>query len=243
MSIYRQIDELHQHHLTELQITHFLNLCLVAFVLLFGIFLGHNSLFLLYLIGSVIECTGFHTSDGRRIYRARFSSVTEKDILKAMNSLAEPNRDEALSVDARQEIDLKVGVAFTRFQTSYFNGKYGNLDARVISLVLSTLFSLPISQYLYFFKLNFLCVVWRNCLTIMTFINSLPIVIAAASSTLCCLKRVMSLQTLFWQSLISNDMLSAMCHRRTLTSYFLVYLLIIWKSMFVWLLFFFFFSC
>ncbi|XP_055813969.1 DNA topoisomerase 3-beta isoform X1 [Solanum dulcamara] len=81
----------------------------------------------------VIECTGFHTSDGRRIYRARFSSVTEKDILKAMNSLAEPNRDEALSVDARQEIDLKVGVAFTRFQTSYFNGKYGNLDARVIS--------------------------------------------------------------------------------------------------------------
>lgn len=103
------------------------------------------------LIGSVIECTGFHTSDGRRIYRARFSSVTEKDILKAMNSLAEPNRDEALSVDARQEIDLKVGVAFTRFQTSYFNGKYGNLDARVISLVLSTFFRLPITQYLYFF--------------------------------------------------------------------------------------------
>ncbi|WMV48460.1 hypothetical protein MTR67_041845 [Solanum verrucosum] len=81
----------------------------------------------------VIVCTGFHTSDGRRIYRARFSSVTEKDILKAMNSLAERNRDEALSVDARQEIDLKVGVAFTRFQTSHFNGKYGNLDARVIS--------------------------------------------------------------------------------------------------------------
>ncbi|XP_075085333.1 DNA topoisomerase 3-beta isoform X5 [Nicotiana tabacum] len=81
----------------------------------------------------VIECTGFHTNDGRRIYRARFSSVTEKDILKAMSSLVEPNRDEALAVDARQEIDLKVGVAFTRFQTSYFNGKYGNLDARVIS--------------------------------------------------------------------------------------------------------------
>ena len=55
--------------------------------------------------------------------------------MKALDKLVEPNRDEALAVDARQEIDLKVGVAFTRFQTSYFQGKYGNLDARVISLV------------------------------------------------------------------------------------------------------------
>ncbi|KAL8120955.1 hypothetical protein AgCh_017940 [Apium graveolens] len=81
----------------------------------------------------VIDCTGFHPTNGRQIFRARFSSVTEKDIKKAMNNLVAPNRDEALAVDARQEIDLKVGVAFTRFQTSYFQGKYGNLDSRVIS--------------------------------------------------------------------------------------------------------------
>ncbi|MED6197065.1 hypothetical protein PIB30_053243 [Stylosanthes scabra] len=78
----------------------------------------------------VIQSTGFNIKD---TYRARFSAVTEKDVMKALDNLSTPNRDEALAVDARQEIDLKVGVAFTRYQTSYFQGKYGNLDSRVIS--------------------------------------------------------------------------------------------------------------
>ena len=68
--------------------------------------------------------------------------------MKALDKLVEPNRDEALAVDARQEIDLKVGVAFTRFQTSYFQGKYGNLDARVISLVPCFSFSIVTIVYL-----------------------------------------------------------------------------------------------
>lgn len=87
---------------------------------------------------AVIESTGFKIND---VYRARFSSVTEKDVLNALANLVRPNRDEAMAVDARQEIDLKVGVAFTRFQTSFFQGKYGNLDARVISLVFCSLLS------------------------------------------------------------------------------------------------------
>ena len=68
-----------------------------------------------------------------RVYRAYFSAINGSDIRKAYNSLGKPDKNQSLSVDVRQELDLKVGVAFSRFQTKYFQGRYGDLDSGVLS--------------------------------------------------------------------------------------------------------------
>ncbi|KAH8739347.1 DNA topoisomerase III beta-1 [Cryptosporidium ryanae] len=66
------------------------------------------------------------------IFRAKFSSISPKDISNAMKYLVYPNKNESDSVDVRQELDLKVGVAFSRLQTTFLRNKFGEFNKNSI---------------------------------------------------------------------------------------------------------------
>jgi len=59
------------------------------------------------------------------VLRAHFSALNKKDIERACQNLGEPNKHLADAVTVRQQIDLKIGAAFTRFQTLAFRDILG----------------------------------------------------------------------------------------------------------------------
>ena len=65
----------------------------------------------------VLKVLSPFTAAPDRVWRARFSAVTETEVKSALARLSKPNRAEAHAVDVRQQLDLKVGVAFTRLLT------------------------------------------------------------------------------------------------------------------------------
>ena len=60
------------------------------------------------------------------VYRAHFSAMTFQDISGAMQRLTPPNRNLSEAVKVRQEIDLRIGASFTRFQTLLLRAALGN---------------------------------------------------------------------------------------------------------------------
>ncbi|XP_052784926.1 DNA topoisomerase 3-alpha-like [Mya arenaria] len=52
-----------------------------------------------------------------QVYRAKFSEITPQAIARACNNLIQPDKRVSDAVDVRQELDLRIGAAFTRFQT------------------------------------------------------------------------------------------------------------------------------
>lgn len=51
------------------------------------------------------------------IYRAKFSEITAASVKRAITNLIEPDQKQSQAVDVRMELDLRIGAAFTRFQT------------------------------------------------------------------------------------------------------------------------------
>ena len=69
-----------------------------------------------------------------RVYRAKFSTVLPQEIRRALRSLGRVNEHWVQAVQARSEHDLRVGAAFTRFQTLRLQKKFeGFSDRGVVS--------------------------------------------------------------------------------------------------------------
>eukprot|EP00899_Mesostigma_viride_P001798 jgi/Mesvir1/11619/Mv00025-RA.1 len=58
------------------------------------------------------------------VYRARFSALVERDIHHACQNLDRVNERFSDAVDARQEIDLRIGSSFTRFLTLLLQNRF-----------------------------------------------------------------------------------------------------------------------
>ena len=65
-----------------------------------------------------------------KVFRARFSALSYQDVSRALMNLQMPDEAASMAVDARQELDLRLGAAFTRFNTICVkrNGILGLLD-------------------------------------------------------------------------------------------------------------------
>lgn len=52
-----------------------------------------------------------------QVFRAKFSEITYQSVSRALQNLGPPNKNVSDAVDVRQELDLRIGASFTRFQT------------------------------------------------------------------------------------------------------------------------------
>ena len=64
-----------------------------------------------------------------RVRRARFSALIPADIHRAMRTLVQPDKNASDAVVARQEVDLRLGAAFTRLQTKTLQNRFEGLDS------------------------------------------------------------------------------------------------------------------
>ncbi|CAN7119919.1 unnamed protein product [Brassica rapa subsp. narinosa] len=78
------------------------------------------------------------------IRRVHFSALIDREIHEAVQNLREPNQLFAQAVDARQEIDLRIGASFTRFQTMLLKDRF-SIDSTGEEESCNKLWSLSVS--------------------------------------------------------------------------------------------------
>ncbi|KCZ74073.1 hypothetical protein H311_04965, partial [Anncaliia algerae PRA109] len=74
----------------------------------------------------------------RSVKRARFFAISRGEITNALNNLVEINLKEAEAVEARIELDLRIGAAFTRIQTLALKGSvksYGSCQVPTLGFI------------------------------------------------------------------------------------------------------------
>ncbi|KAL4241091.1 DNA topoisomerase 3-alpha [Mactra antiquata] len=64
-----------------------------------------------------------------QVYRAKFSEITPQAIARACQNLQIPDKNVSDAVDVRSELDLRIGAAFTRFQTKRLQKIFPNVLA------------------------------------------------------------------------------------------------------------------
>ena len=75
-----------------------------------------------------------HVNPTLRVLRAKFSEITRVSIERAMRNLVSVDEKVSDAVDCRQELDLRIGAAFTRFQTMRLQKIFPNsLSDKLIS--------------------------------------------------------------------------------------------------------------
>ena len=68
-----------------------------------------------------------------KVWRAKFSVIQKREIVDAMRNVGLLDLNKANAVDARIELDLRIGACFTRFQTLALQSKFEALADKVIS--------------------------------------------------------------------------------------------------------------
>lgn len=67
------------------------------------------------------------------VFRAKFSEISAAAVYRALNNLVSPDRLQSEAVDVRSELDLRIGAAFTRFQTLRLQKRFPDKVQNLVS--------------------------------------------------------------------------------------------------------------